>query len=128
MKKYITLSLILYFGALTSIVAQDISQVNNYLLNKQQFEVALQGDTIQLVDIRTPKEFEQGTINLAQNIDFLQDDFSDKMQTLDKNRPVYIFCKSGGRSAKAKQELDKQGFTQVYELAGGYLQWTKEGE
>ena len=43
---------------------------------------------------------------------------------LNKDEPVYIFCRSGNRSQKARQIMLEHGFTQVYDLDGGYNAWT----
>lgn len=94
-----------------------------HLLDKAHFKQAIGQNDIQLVDVRTSQEFEQGSINGAQNIDFMQDSFLENMGTLDKDKAVYIFCKSGKRSANAREKLLENGFTKVYELDGGFLQW-----
>ncbi len=78
---------------------------------------------IQLVDVRTPKEYQAGTIGNAANIDFLADNFEESIAKLDKETPTFIFCRSGGRSSRALKVFEKNGFTTVYELEGGYLGW-----
>ncbi|MEC4114596.1 rhodanese-like domain-containing protein [Myroides pelagicus] len=94
-----------------------------YLLNKDSFEKVIEQKNTQLVDVRTPKEFKEGTIDNAENVDFLSEDFLDNMQKYNKEEPIYIFCKSGKRSAKARQALLDNGFKAVYELDGGYTIW-----
>ena len=96
------------------------------LLDKQAFKEVIQNPQVQLVDVRTKEEFDQGSIDHAVNIDFLSSDFLSKVDTLDKQKPVYIFCKSGKRSAKAKDKLIEQGFLEVFELKGGYSIWEQE--
>jgi rhodanese-related sulfurtransferase len=100
-----------------------------YLLEKKEFYVAIsQVKKVQLVDVRTAEEYKSGTIKYAQNIDYLSDDFIENTDKLNKKEPVYIFCKSGNRSALAKEKMIKNGFEQVYELKEGYLAWKKENE
>ncbi len=94
-----------------------------HLLNVVQFEQQVASDQGQLLDVRTPKEFEAGTIEGAVNIDFLDSEFAEQIEVLDKDKPLYIFCKSGGRSAKAMRVLKDKGFDKVYELKGGYTAW-----
>lgn len=80
----------------------------------------------QLVDVRTPKEFEEGHLEGAVNIDYLDDEaFNTGIKSLDKNKPVLLYCRSGRRSAEAGRILLEQGFKEVYDLQGGYLEWTK---
>ncbi|MHC5309287.1 rhodanese-like domain-containing protein [Myroides sp. LJL116] len=99
------------------------SPKEEHLLDKAHFQHAIAQNDIQLVDVRTSEEFQQGSIDGAQNIDFLQKDFLDNISNLDKDKAVYIFCKSGKRSANAREKLLENGFTKVYELDGGFLQW-----
>jgi thioredoxin len=57
------------------------------------------------------------------NIDFRSPDFSAKVAQLSKDKPVLIYCLSGGRSAQAAEQMRAAGF-QVTEMKGGYLKWT----
>lgn len=77
----------------------------------------------QLIDVRTPGEFEGGHLENAINIDWNGTDFMNQISTLDKSKPVMVYCLSGGRSASAANALRKNGFKQVYEMEGGMMQW-----
>lgn len=77
----------------------------------------------QLIDIRTPDEFSDGHIKDAKNINFYDADFIDQIQVnIDKSEPVYLYCRSGGRSGKAASKLSEMGF-KVYDLDGGIIDW-----
>lgn len=79
---------------------------------------------IQLLDVRTEREFNQGHIEGAIHIDIKNDDFLDKARhRLDKTKPVYLYCKRGSRSTKAGELLLKEKFDTVYCLDGGYTSW-----
>jgi len=80
---------------------------------------------IQLVDVRTPKEFSEGHLKNAVNIDFFDASFMEDMGKLDKNKELYIYCRSGNRSGKASKKLKAAGFTKVYDLEGGIIKWNK---
>ncbi|MGL5892977.1 MAG: thioredoxin domain-containing protein, partial [Bacteroidia bacterium] len=80
-------------------------------------------DNEQLIDVRTPQEFAGGHIEGAMNIDWNGNAFESMAAPLDKNKPVFIYCKVGGRSAKAAASLRSMGFTQVTELKGGFDAW-----
>lgn len=80
-----------------------------------------------LLDIRTPKETAEGFIPNALQSDFLAGDFQKEIQQIDKNQPVYVYCRSGRRSQKALQIFREKGFKNVGELQGGFLQWEKLG-
>jgi hypothetical protein len=76
-----------------------------------------------LLDVRTAGEFGGGHLPKASNIDFRSPDFANKIKDLPKDKPVFVYCLSGGRSAQAAEIMRKEGF-QVTELQGGYLKWT----
>lgn len=93
-------------------------------LSPAAFEAMLQKDsTVQLVDVRTPEEYQQGYIANAQNLNLYDADFAQKIAKLDKTRPVMVYCAKGARSASAAEQLSKQGFPQVYDLEGGMTAW-----
>ncbi|KXX72323.1 rhodanese-like domain-containing protein [Flammeovirga sp. SJP92] len=80
-----------------------------------------------LLDVRTPDEFNAGTMEDAININVMGDSFLEEVKNLDKETTVMVFCKSGGRSARAKQKLLDLGFTKVVDLEGGITDWKKAG-
>jgi rhodanese-related sulfurtransferase len=87
-------------------------------------ELSKKGNSIQLLDVRTPEEFDSGYINNATNINFFDDDFITQVTSkLNKDKPVYLYCKVGGRSGKAAKKLKEAGFTSVYDLKGGFDKW-----
>lgn len=95
-----------------------------HLRDPEAYNALINDETIQLIDVRTPEEFEAGTIGKAQNIDYLSEDFTVGLDVLDKTQPVYVFCRSGNRSEKARQIMLDLGFTEVYDLNGGYNAWS----
>lgn len=77
----------------------------------------------QLVDVRKSEEFQVSHLKDAQNICVTDTDFRDKAKNLDPNKPVYVYCKKGGRSAKAAKILKEMGFKEIYDLQGGIIKW-----
>ena len=84
-------------------------------------------DNPQILDVRTPEEFESEHIDNAVNVNWNRDDFTTKAATYDKSKPVFVYCLSGGRSKKAAAKLSELGFTTIYELEGGIMKWNAEG-
>jgi len=81
-----------------------------------------------VLDVRSPKEFQQGSLPKAKNINWKDSaKFEEDTEKLDKSRPIYIFCQSGIRSGRAATYLREQGF-EVFELDGGLQQLNKEKE
>lgn len=76
-----------------------------------------------LIDVRTPGEYSQGHLANAKNIDWNGSDFEAQIATLDKTKPVFVYCLSGGRSGSASSKMSSMGFTKVYNLSGGIMGW-----
>ena len=85
--------------------------MNIELISPQQVYDAIYKDrSIQLVDVRTPEEFKGNHLKGAQNICVTSDDFKEKVKMLDKNKPVYVYCYKGGRSAQAAIAIKRTRF------------------
>lgn len=76
----------------------------------------------QLIDLREPKEFEAGHILGARNIPTTQ--FRTRYKEIRPDLPVYLYCQNTGRSARAALQLKKKGYNQIYQLQGGFKNWT----
>jgi rhodanese-related sulfurtransferase len=81
----------------------------------------------QILDVRTPEEYNAEHIDNAVNIDWNGNNFVSNANKYDKSKPVFVYCLSGGRSAKAAAKLEELGFTNIYELQGGILKWNAAG-
>jgi len=94
------------------------------ILDANDFSQAISGPRAQLVDVRTANEFNSGHIKGALNIDFFGwAKFEKEIDKLDKDRPLYLYCRSGARSQKAARKFVDMGFSEIYDLKGGYLSW-----
>ena len=93
-------------------------------LTADEFEKAVNKDSVQILDVRTPGEYASGHIKntlLANWND--EKEFSRRIAFVDKNKPVYVYCLAGGRSAAAAEKMRTMGFENVYELKGGINAW-----
>ncbi len=81
----------------------------------------------QLIDVRTPEEFASEKINDAKNINWNGTDFVAQVEKLDKSKPVFVYCKVGGRSSLAADKLAELGFKEIYNLNGGIMKWNASG-
>lgn len=98
-------------------------------VSMEEFENKLsKSKDAQLLDVRTPEEYGEGHLRNADNVDFKSADFKDKITKLDKSKPVFVYCLSGGRSAAAASVLRENGFSEVYDMKGGYLKWNTSGK
>jgi rhodanese-related sulfurtransferase len=81
----------------------------------------------QILDVRTPEEFNTDHIENAENVNWLGDSFVQDSKKYDKTKPVFVYCRSGARSKKATAKLEELGFENIYEMEGGFLKWDAEG-
>lgn len=118
-------NIVLILTLISTLVACNAQQKDNIeILSATEFKKAVTNKEVQLVDVRTPEEFKEGEIDDALNIDFLQNEsFTTQFEKLDKEEPVYIYCRSGNRSGKAANQLQKMGFKEIYDLEGGYMNY-----
>lgn len=93
-----------------------------------EFAKEMSADKGQVVDVRTPKEYNSGHIAGAVNIHLYDADFGQRIDKLDKNKTVYVYCKAGGRSAEAVESLKSKGFQHIVELDGGTDAWKEAGK
>ncbi len=94
------------------------------ILDVEAFKKAISGEDIQLVDVRTRLEFNAGHIENAANIDFFDHArFNENFAGFDREKPVYLYCRSGHRSQRSAKRLLKIGFKKIYDLKGGYKAW-----
>lgn len=97
-------------------------------IEPKEFSEKLQSEKQpQLIDVRTPKEFSDQHLDNAININWNGDDFDKKVAELDKSKPVFVYCLSGGRSSKASGKLAELGFKEIYEMDGGIVKWNASG-
>lgn len=83
---------------------------------------------VQLVDVRTRAEWDAGHLRDAKFLPLAGDDFPARAKAaLDPTKPVLVYCKAGGRSARAAEQLRKAGFT-VHDLEGGITAWQQAGK
>ncbi|MCL2090163.1 MAG: rhodanese-like domain-containing protein [Micrococcales bacterium] len=91
------------------------------------FESLVAQDGVQIIDVRTPDEFATGHLAGATSLD-VQSDFAAGIAGLDKNTTYALYCRSGVRSATARQMMLDAGFIRVVDLSGGILAWTQAGK
>ncbi len=93
------------------------------VLTPEEFKTQISKKKIQLIDVRTAREFSSSHIKGAKNIDFYSGQFATEFNKLNKNKPVYVYCRTGSRSRHASNKLVKMGFTEIYDLKGGIVRW-----
>lgn len=97
-------------------------------LSVADFETSIAKTSMQLLDVRTPGEYQSGHLSNALLADWNNpEEFKKRVKALDKNIPVYAYCLSGARSNAAAAWLNENGFP-AYNLAGGINAWKRAGK
>lgn len=125
MKRTINILMLIFFISLLSGSCGKASKDDSNLVTPEQ--LSLKQDEVLLIDVRTPMEFEQGHLENSVNINIADGSFREEVGKLDRSQAVYVYCKVGGRSAKAASVLREMGFEEVYDLEGGIQNWERSG-
>ena len=96
---------------------------NIKILEAQDFKKAISNKKVQLIDVRTLDEFNSRQIKKAKNIDVFSSKFNSEVHKFDKEKPIFLYCRSGNRSKRASKKLVALGFKKIYDLKGGFLEY-----
>ncbi len=117
--KFTTLNIILIMIFSNSLLeAQKIIQ-----LSSADFQKIAQSGKGTLLDVRTESEYDAEHIEGAGQLNYYAFDFRKKVALLPKDQPVYVYCNVGYRSHKAAEILVELGYTEIYNLAHGIMDW-----
>jgi rhodanese-related sulfurtransferase len=121
MKKVFALiaSVLLLAGCSSSSSAIDLSVT--------EFSAKVAEAGVITLDVRTPIEFAEGHIEGARLIDFQSGNFENEIAALDKNATYAVYCRSGNRSGQAVKVMQDAGFTNVFNMNGGVIDWANAG-
>ena len=96
-------------------------------VSPKEFSEVIADPTIVILDVRTPQEFAEGHLANAINIDFQSGNFEQEIASLDKTKTYAVYCRSGNRSGQAVKVMAKAGFTSMYDMDGGIIDWQAAG-
>jgi len=123
MRKYLVILLAATTFAFSS-CTNGQTQISNTNLTATEFADKIKElYSAPIVDVRTPDEFSKGHLQNAFNYNWNGNDFQKQISKLDKSKPVFVYCLSGGRSSSAASQMRSEGFKEVYELSGGIMKW-----
>ena len=92
-------------------------------VNAVEFNNLMKSEKGVILDVRTPQEYSRGHIDGSTLINIADREFTTKVNLLQKDKPVYIYCLTGSRSRAAANYMAQQGFSKVYNLQRGILDW-----
>jgi rhodanese-related sulfurtransferase len=100
----------------------DVTVEQAYDLIRQQSGKA----NLVILDVRTPAEFREGHIEGAILLDVSAPDFEKRLGTLDRGKSYLVYCRTGNRSARAVQAMERLGFRSIYHMNQGILGWQQK--
>lgn len=113
----------LLFLTLISCKGQNSSTLPSKI-GPDEFQKAIETGNVQILDVRTGGEYQNGHIKNALQADMRNmDEFANRVQHMDKTKPVYVYCLVGNRSSYAANWMRENGFSSVVELQGGINAW-----
>ena len=98
------------------------------VLSIPQFEKMAAKKKSKIIDVRTPEEVAEGHLADATTVNFLSPDFASQVASLNKKGTYLLYCRSGSRTRKAADAMQKMGFKNVYMLEGGITAWKDAGK
>ena len=125
---FLLMAIILAIGGCAESV--EITQIFKDVTAQEASELIQQNEgnpDFQIIDVRTPEEFNDGHIENAILIDFYSEDFKDEIAQLDREKTYFVYCRSGNRSGQAIDILSELGFQEVYHLSAGIREWVEKG-
>ncbi len=90
-------------------------------------ELIQEQEGLVVLDVREPAEFEAGHLPMAINIPRGLVEFQIGGKVKDKSTPILVYCKTGGRSSLAAYNLQRMGYTNLYNMWGGFTAWKEKG-
>lgn len=123
------LSTLLFVSIFAIACSSNNSNSQTGVLSTAVFQQKLSLPNIQILDVRTAEEYQAGHLKNALQADWLdKTQFADRIQHLNKDIPVLVYCASGVRSGQAMKAMLKEGFKEVYNMEGGMSAWKVEGK
>lgn len=96
-------------------------------VSAQKFKELMDSEDGIILDVRTPGETARGAIKGASFINVYDKQFAQKVNMMQKDKPIYLYCLSGSRSVHAAKVLASSKFKKVYNLTGGLNSWRRAG-
>lgn len=95
-------------------------------ITADSLQVVLKTEKVVVLDVRTPEEYAEGHLQGALNIDYRNENFAARVDSLDKTQKYEVYCRSGQRSGESVKIMTEKGFN-AYNLTGGILEWQQKG-
>ena len=96
-----------------------LSRSDGIDINAEEFKEKMEEEKGVVIDVRSQMEYEEGHLKATDElIDFNAGEFHNKVDSLDKDKTYYLYCRSGNRSGQAARLMKSKGFENVYNVGG----------
>jgi rhodanese-related sulfurtransferase len=120
---------LLFAGLCGSFCIQAQDNTAGKTVSQKKFQRLIKKKNTVLLDVRTKDEYKAGHIPNAAQIDVLNtQEFKAQVANLDRKKRYLLYCRSGKRSKDAMHIMNEMGFIKLYDLDGGFTNWTGEKE
>jgi len=100
---------------------------NQTITPKSLYDLISKGNSVRLVDVRTPAEFQEIHVDVAKNVPLDRLDPAALGLDAQSHHPLYVICRSGARGSQACQSLLRAGLSNVVNVEGGTMAWAQVG-
>ncbi|MFN3997148.1 rhodanese-like domain-containing protein [Algoriphagus sp.] len=108
--------------------AQTVEKDSIQVISIAEFQKMSSKKKNKVIDVRTPEEVAEGHLAGSFNINFLGENFTQEIEALNKNKTYLLYCRSGARTRRAADQMQKAGFKKIYMLEGGITAWNEAGK
>lgn len=92
---------------------------NGMDLSTTEFKEKIKSQPGNVIDVRTLEEYNQGHLKITDSqYDWMNGEFQDAVEEMDKDQTYYLYCRSGNRSGQAARMMKDRGFENVYNIGG----------
>lgn len=130
MNKYLIIILLLLstsvLGCLTNVPEEDAGGFVKYIdISVSEAKTRVDSEEYFILDVRTEEEYDAG--HIADSVLIPHTELSTRLDEVPKDISILVYCRSGQRSAIASQELVDNGYSEVYNMEGGIVEWQNAG-
>ncbi len=119
MKLTIATTLVIAFAGLLIFNSFSKTTGDDMDLNASEFKEKLESQPGLVIDVRTDEEYNNGHLALTDyQYNFLDGEFENQLNQMDKDKTYYLYCRTGNRSGKAAKLMKERGFNNVYNVGG----------
>lgn len=121
MKNFLLLG---FLGCFLTVACKSAEDRGHLLEVPAASQLIAKNESLRILDVRTAEEYKEGHLDGAVLVPVQEKAFVEEVKkSIKPDEPVLVYCRSGGRSAKAVAMLREAGYSKIHELKGGMIAW-----